>query len=81
VTTVAVHRMRFLAHAYCLGADGGEDGGPCPFQRQATPSYPEAQVLAEAERHVAETTGHTVLIDVVDRTAVEPAPEPAGVTS
>jgi hypothetical protein len=69
-------RVTYRAHAYCLGTEGGEDGGPCPFQRQATYALTNAEVRNEAQRHV-QRTGHDVRVDVVDRT--DYAPEPAGV--
>jgi hypothetical protein len=70
-------RVTFRAHAYCVAEDGGPDGQPCGFDRHATWSVTTAEVRSEAQRHV-QRTGHTVLVDVVDRT--DYAPEPAGVT-
>ena len=74
---VSMTRVTFRAHAYCLSPDGGEDGGPCPFDRHATWDVTTAEVRAEARRHV-QRTGHEVYVDVVDRTGY--APERAEVT-
>lgn len=75
---ISVLRVTLQPHAYCLGTEGGEDGGPCPFQMQAGLFGPTpAEVRSEAQRHVQET-GHEVWVDILDRT--EYAPEPVQVT-
>lgn len=73
---VSMIRATNGAHAYCI-ADGAERG--CSFERHASVFGPSnAEVRNEAQRHV-QRTGHSVLVDVVDRT--DYAPEPARETA
>lgn len=74
---VSMIRVTLQPHAYCLGTEGGEDGGPCPFQRHGSWTVTAATVRSEAQRHVKDT-GHTVLVDILDRTDYAPEPVRAG---
>lgn len=66
---VSMIRVTFRPRAYCVGASNGGDG--CGWERCGSLAFSAAQVRSEAQHHV-KRTGHSVLVDVIDRTDYAP---------
>ncbi len=72
---VSMTRITYRPYAYCLGTDPGIPPD-CTFERRASTTLTVAALRADVQRHVKDT-GHTVLVDVVDRTAYRAEAAPA----
>lgn len=66
---VTMIRFTFYPEARCVGASNG--GESCGWKAQGSLSVTAAAVRAFAQRHV-KATGHTVLVDITDRTDYSP---------
>ena len=71
-------RVTYKPHAYCVGSDSEPDREPCGFELQGGHfGLTTAEIRNEAQRHV-QRTGHTVFVDIVDRTDYAPEPSVGG---
>jgi hypothetical protein len=72
VKGVSMIRLTYRPHAHCIGSSA--DGG-CTWERHATVTVTAATVRSEAQQHV-KATGHSVFVDIIDRTDYAPEVTP-----